>query len=92
MKVHRPILVALVGSALAGLGCFQGYVARKQVEAKQHFLKVAAGDQICHNAVEKDFDRCWNEGMGRLEDTTGVKTIVACLNRAAGKDCFETPN
>ena len=89
--MSRLIVAALAGLALPCLGCFQVYVAKKQEEVKQHFLKVAGDDQVCRRTVETTFARCWNEGMARLDDRDGIKTIVGCLNAAAGKDCFQLP-
>jgi len=89
MERRGLIVAVLAGVALPCLGCFQAYVAKKQEETKQHFLKLAADDQVCRSTVETSFDRCWNEGMARLDDRNGIKTIVGCLNAAAGKDCFK---
>jgi hypothetical protein len=91
MERRRLIVAVLAGLAIPCLGCFQAYVAKKQEEVKQQFLKVAADDQVCRRTVETTFARCWDEGMARIDDRDGIKTIVGCLNTAAGKDCFQLP-
>jgi hypothetical protein len=92
MAIHRPILAVLAGLALSTTGCFQAYVAKKGEETKQRFFELAKDDQVCRNVVETSFTRCWNEGMARIDDRDGIKTIVGCLNAAAGKECFEVPD
>jgi len=92
VEIRKPILAMLAGLALSTPGCFQAYVAKKQGEVKRRFLELASDDPVCRKAVESAFDRCWNEGMVRLDDPNGIKTIVACLNAAAGKDCFKAPD